>query len=199
MHARHRLHDHGRIVRIPFPGNEITVNAQPVHLAPAAYLLLAHHLHIVLAVTRDNAHVTARAGIQVDDHPPLILVIGVFRDGGLFGRMLFLPERGVILPFFLSVKRRNRIRRKRRVFPEFREGGLAEKRTPFHVAMLLRGGNRPGIPGRLHLGAGKYAAHIRTTQHRNIFPDSVGKRAVGVDIGIMIQIEETRLSRRASG
>src|SRR5207244_3745096 len=52
---------------------DVAVDAQPVHLAAAADLLLADHGNVVLRLTRDDAGAAAGAGGEIDDHAPLMI------------------------------------------------------------------------------------------------------------------------------
>ena len=49
---------------------EVTIDADPVHLATARHLVLADHRHIVFCRTGDDARIAAEALVEVDRHPP---------------------------------------------------------------------------------------------------------------------------------
>src|SRR5438105_11243138 len=72
-HARHRLVKDLRIVRL---AAEIAIDAQPVPLAPAPPLALAHDGDVVLGLTGHDATVAAGADAGVDDHGPGVRVVG---------------------------------------------------------------------------------------------------------------------------
>src|ERR1039458_7244092 len=58
----------------------VTVDAQPVHGAAAANLVLADDGDVVFGLTRHHARATARAGSEIDGHAPrvtLVLPLGV--------------------------------------------------------------------------------------------------------------------------
>ena len=66
------LADHGLEVRARRGqiALEIGVDAQPLHVAADAHLLLAHHRNIVLGITAHDAGIAARAAVHVDRHGP---------------------------------------------------------------------------------------------------------------------------------
>src|ERR1700733_4578223 len=70
MLAGHRLEVGARRRQIAL---EIGVDAQPLHVAPDAHLLLAHHRNVVLGITAHDAGVAAHAAVHVDRHTPLVL------------------------------------------------------------------------------------------------------------------------------
>ena len=70
---------HVGIVRLAL---EVAVDADPVHLAAARHLVLAHDRDVVLGLAGDHAGVAADAGVQVDGHAPLVA-----------GVLPLLPER----------------------------------------------------------------------------------------------------------
>src|SRR6185436_14525559 len=74
VHAGDRLVEH-RARRLVVAG-VVLVDAQPVHLAAAEDLVLAHHRDVVLGDAGGDAGVAAGAGREVDRHPPLVPVVG---------------------------------------------------------------------------------------------------------------------------
>ena len=72
MHAQHRLER--RLDRAAL-ADVVAVDAQPVHLALAQHVLLAHDRHVVLRLAGDHAGVAADAGVEVDAHAPLHLAL----------------------------------------------------------------------------------------------------------------------------
>ena len=53
----------------------VAVDADPVHLAPAAHLVLADDRDVVLRLAGDDAGVAADAGVEVDRHAPGVAVV----------------------------------------------------------------------------------------------------------------------------
>src|SRR5690606_37409272 len=74
VHAGHRLE--GRLAALR---QLVGVDADPVHLAPAGDLLLAHHRDVVLRLAGCGAGVAADAGVQVDAHRPGVAARGPVR------------------------------------------------------------------------------------------------------------------------
>src|SRR5262249_50311107 len=75
VHARHRLEvELGGGLRRP---GAVVVDAEPVHLPPPSYLLLAHHGDVVLRLAGDHAGAAADAGRQVDGHAPAVFGVGI--------------------------------------------------------------------------------------------------------------------------
>src|SRR5690606_10504737 len=61
--------------RVCFIAGVIGVDADPVHLPPAANLLLADHRDVVLGLASHHTGIAARAGVLIDDHRPLVAVL----------------------------------------------------------------------------------------------------------------------------
>jgi len=95
--AHDRLREHLGIVVALLLAHVIAVVANPVHVSTIAHLLLAHHLHVVFARARHDAGVAPGTGIQVNRHPPLILVVGVVLVLLLVFRVVLLPDHRVLL------------------------------------------------------------------------------------------------------
>ena len=72
LHAWHGLEVDAGIGRIAFV---IRINADPLHLPAALYLLFADDRDIVLRLARHRARLTSDAGIQVNGHAPGIIGI----------------------------------------------------------------------------------------------------------------------------
>ncbi len=70
--TRHRLMHRLGIVQL---AAEVPVDAQPMHLASPADLLLAHDRHVVLRLAGNHAGVAADALVQVDGHPPGVALV----------------------------------------------------------------------------------------------------------------------------
>ena len=88
LHAGNRLNDHlraaGRIA------GEVSIDADPVHLAPLRDLDLADDRDVVLALAGDHARVAPDARVEVDGHAPLVpLLVGVLLPEREVGRFLF--------------------------------------------------------------------------------------------------------------
>src|SRR5438309_5252938 len=73
LHARHRLEVDAGIGRIAFV---IRIDADPLQLTTALYLLFTDDRDIVLRLARHGTSLTSYAGIQVDGHDPCIVSIG---------------------------------------------------------------------------------------------------------------------------
>src|SRR5262249_37056206 len=67
LHARHGLVDDLRIRRL---AAVVAIDAQPVHLALAVHLVLAHDGDVVLRLAGDYAAVAAGAHCSIDHHSP---------------------------------------------------------------------------------------------------------------------------------
>src|SRR5579863_991696 len=74
VHAAERLADHLRIVDRPA---EVTIDAEPVHLAATPDVVLADGRDVVLRLAGDHAGVAAGALVEVDRHAPLVLLLAV--------------------------------------------------------------------------------------------------------------------------
>ena len=51
---------------------KISVDAQPLHIAPDPHLLFAHHGNVVLGITAHDAGIASRATVHVDRHAPRV-------------------------------------------------------------------------------------------------------------------------------
>src|SRR5689334_24514246 len=87
VHARHRLEV---CVELSTGFTVVTVDAYPVHLASTIDFLLADHRNVVLGLAGYGAGIAADAGIEVDDHPPLVPVMWVVGIQCVFGNLLLL-------------------------------------------------------------------------------------------------------------
>ncbi len=72
LHAGDGLVVHRGVVEVALV---VAVDADPVHLAPRGDLLLAHDRDVVLRHARHDAGIAAVAGVEVDDHPPLVAFV----------------------------------------------------------------------------------------------------------------------------
>jgi len=72
MLAGHRLEVCARRGQVAL---KISVDAQPLHIAADADLLLAHHGNIILRITAHDAGIAARATVHVDRHAPRIVLV----------------------------------------------------------------------------------------------------------------------------
>ena len=75
--ASHRLKVRPRRGQIAL---EVSIDAQPLHIAPDAHLLLAYHSDIIFRITADNARVAARATVHVDRHSPRVFLVLPVRE-----------------------------------------------------------------------------------------------------------------------
>src|ERR1019366_3096627 len=86
VHAGDRLVVNGGIVLFALI---IGIDAQPVHGASAAHLVLTHHGDIIFRLAGDHTRAASGAGVEVDGHAPrvsFILPFGIQRE--LFRRSL---------------------------------------------------------------------------------------------------------------
>ena len=77
MLAEHRLVHHLRVVHLIFLRQlaiaaEVTIDAQPVHLAVFVNLILADDRDVILALAGQHAGVAAHAGREINGHAPLM-------------------------------------------------------------------------------------------------------------------------------
>ena len=128
------------------PG-EVVVDADPVHLAVDADLLLADDRDVVLGHARDDAGAAAGAGRQVDRHAPLVALVLVVR-----------------------VQRERLRKRVRHVLDDFglvrvlRERDDARGMAAFHRVVVLRRGEQIPIAGLDDLEAGAEPGRVRRAQ-----------------------------------
>ena len=100
---------------------EVAVDADPVHLAALAHLILADHRDVVLGVAGDDASVAADARREVDGHAPGRALVGMRRvEGHVLGGLLDHLAREVGLAAELLERR------------------LADEMAALHAVMLLR-------------------------------------------------------------
>ena len=76
MHAGDGLVDDRRRIEVSL---EVAVHADPVHFAAAVDLVLTDDRNVVLGLAGNRAGVAARAGREVDRHPPRVTLIRVAR------------------------------------------------------------------------------------------------------------------------
>src|SRR5215217_4139281 len=74
LHAWHWLEEGFGIIHRAFV---VMIHAQPMHLAAHLHLFFTHYGDIVLRLARDGAGVAPDAGVQVDRHGPLIVIVFV--------------------------------------------------------------------------------------------------------------------------
>ena len=67
VHAQHRLEEALGRLGLSF---EISINAQPMHLALVEHLSFADYGNVVFRLTGDDASVAADTAIQIDTHGP---------------------------------------------------------------------------------------------------------------------------------
>src|ERR1019366_4306249 len=72
MLAIHRLKVRARRCQVAF---KVRIDAQPLHVASDAHLLLADYGNVVLCVTAHDARVASRAAVHVDRHAPCVVGI----------------------------------------------------------------------------------------------------------------------------
>ena len=131
MHARHGLEI--RPLGFRFVAFEVSIDANPVHRAPARDLFLADNRNVVLGLTSNHARVAADATVQVDRHAPrvavaliLVIEIGIEREFAvLFGLLCALFTQRVFL------------------FQEFIDRSFAQDVAIQHVELKLR--RRDGV------------------------------------------------------
>src|SRR6185503_1995340 len=101
MHAGNGLEIHFRIVERAF---EIAIHTQPVHMAALGDLFFSHHRDVVFRLASYRARIAAGAGVEVNRHPPLVLLVlplrkqrKILRDTLLFrtGEFRIFVEFGV--------------------------------------------------------------------------------------------------------
>ncbi len=65
--------------RIELGRREVTIHADPVHLATSSHLVLADDRDVVLRLAGDRAGIAADARMQIDGHRPLVMRIDAER------------------------------------------------------------------------------------------------------------------------
>ena len=142
MDAGDRLVHHLGLLGI---AREIAVDPDPVQLAAAGNLVLAHERDVVLALAGQHAGAATRAGVEVDGHAPLVLAL-VDWDCLDIGQL------------FLMVAAARGLRR------QVGERELANQVAALHrVVFLGRGQARPAT-GRRDLQAGGDIRRLGGTQ-----------------------------------
>src|SRR5579862_802090 len=135
--AKHRLEMRARGSKITF---EVGVDANPLHVAADAHLLLAYDGDVVLRIAADDAGVAAGAAVHVDRHGPAVSRIGPVgeqRGSHLcrFAPLTFMREVGIRLELFQRGVANNAARPER--FNGFERPVLVSKVAQGLAAMIL--------------------------------------------------------------
>src|SRR6266705_1526999 len=125
----------------------ITVDANPVHFAAAHHLLLSYHGDIVFRLACDYARVAAITAIEIDDHGPLVAVVGKLR-------LSFIERQFLGREFGMLVG-------KIRILAILLERGGRKDLSAFYVEVILRAGKRVIVTGFLDRAAGSADAPKR--------------------------------------
>ncbi len=119
-----------------------------MHFAAAHDLLFAHYSDIVFRLAGDHAGVAAIAAIEIDDHGPLVAVVGKLRLS-FVERQFLRREFGMLVGEI-------------RILAILLERGGRKDLAAFYVEVILRASERVLVSGFLDRAAGSADAPKRT-------------------------------------
>ena len=138
-------------------GFKITVDANPIHFAPAHHLIFANDGNVVLRLARHDASAAAVALGQINGHRPLVVLV-------VAELLKILVERQTIDRRFVFFVR------KIRIFLVFLERSRTDDFAAFHVVMILRASDRILVVGDSKLAAGRSPQSVRRTHRVSVEP-----------------------------